>query len=64
MRDQGGDSDAPAAERSLVLLGVGVLVLASPLRLLWARADAPWYTLFAVWIALVGLAVVAARARS
>lgn len=52
---------APAAEISLVLLGFGLLLVASPLRLAWANAARSWLTPFLVWAALVGLAALAAR---
>jgi hypothetical protein len=57
-----GERAAAAPARSAILLAVGVLALASPLRLLWAREGAPWYTPFAVWLGLVALAAIGARA--
>ena len=43
-------------------LGLGVLALVTPVRLLWARAGAGWGAPFVVWIALIGLAAMVARA--
>ncbi|MFT3776378.1 MAG: hypothetical protein QM820_64365 [Minicystis sp.] len=59
MSPEGGD--AKGAARSAVLLGVSVIVLASPIRLLWAREGAPWYAIFAIWLGLVAIAAIAAR---
>jgi len=48
-------------ERSIVFFGIALLAVASPLRLVWARGDKPWYAPFLVWLALVALAALAAR---
>ncbi|UQA57682.1 hypothetical protein [Polyangium aurulentum] len=48
-----------SAEISLVLLGTSLLVLASPLRVVWAQRS--WLAPFAVWLLLVLLAAAAAR---
>jgi hypothetical protein len=50
-----------AAEISLLLLGLALLLLASPLRLFWAHPARPWYTPFLVWLLLVVLGGLAAR---
>lgn len=48
-----------SAEISLVLLGTSLILLASPLRLVWAQGS--WLAPFAVWLLLVVIAAVAAR---
>lgn len=50
-----------ATEISLVALGLGVLALATPLRLLWAHEGAGWTAPFLVWIALIGVAALTSR---
>lgn len=42
--------------RSWVTFTFGVLLLASPLRLLWARAGAPAWGVFVAWAALIAAA--------
>jgi hypothetical protein len=39
------------AERAVAVsvAGAGLLVFGSPLRVLWARPEAPWWTPFALW---------------
>ncbi|WP_156041229.1 hypothetical protein [Chondromyces apiculatus] len=51
-----------AAEISTIALGIGVLFLVTPVRLVWARAEVGWGVAFGVWLGLVGLAVWCARA--
>jgi hypothetical protein len=41
--------------------GVAALVLASPLRLAWARAELGWTFPFFLWLALIGLGVALGR---
>jgi hypothetical protein len=44
-----------------VALAVGLVVLATPLRVLWLRDSSPWWLPFAVWAGVVALAAIAAR---
>lgn len=44
-----------------VALAVGVVILATPLRVLWLRDGSAWWLPFAVWAGVVALAAVAAR---
>jgi|GEM_PF-2586614 len=54
----------PERAADLVLLGfvTGVLVLATPLRGLWASPESPWWLPFAVWLAVIVVAALSARA--
>jgi hypothetical protein len=56
----------PRSDRdvSWLLCGVAVLVLASPVRHLWADGRAPWYLPFALWLSLIVLARLLARGRA
>lgn len=58
----GHDAEAGAADRALVLVLLGTLLLVSPARLLWARGPLAVAAVFVVWAALIALAVLAARA--
>ena len=49
--------------RSWLTFGLGVLLLLSPLRALWARPGAPVWTIFLVWGALVALSWGLTRGR-
>ncbi|WP_437668896.1 hypothetical protein [Sorangium sp. So ce131] len=57
----GHDAEAGAADRALVLVLVGALLLVSPARLLWARGLLAVAAVLAVWIALIALAALATR---
>ena len=46
---------------AMLALAAGIVALATPLRVLWLRDASPWWLLFAVWAALVGLAAFVAR---
>jgi len=53
-----------AIDGFMVLFGLALLAVASPLRLSWAREGRPWYTPFVLWLAIIALAALAAlRAR-
>ncbi|WP_437281640.1 hypothetical protein WME90_14120 [Sorangium sp. So ce375] len=58
----GHGADAGAADRALVLMLLGTVLLVSPARLLWARGLLAVAAVFAVWAALIALAVLATRA--
>lgn len=49
--------------RSWLAFGMGVLLLLSPLRLLWARPGAEVSSVFAVWVFLVVAGVLVSRGR-
>jgi hypothetical protein len=55
------DRGPSAAESSLVALGLGLMLLVSPLRLVWAQVDVTWMMPFLVWIALIVAAALAGR---
>ncbi|AUX44366.1 uncharacterized protein SOCE26_058300 [Sorangium cellulosum] len=59
----GHDAEAGAADRALVLVLLGTVLLVSPARLLWARGLLAVAAVFAVWIALIALAALATRAE-
>lgn len=48
---------------SALALGLALLLLASPLRLLWARDDSPWLLPFGLWAAVIFLGGLASRRR-
>ncbi len=58
----GHDAEASAADRALVLVLLGAVLLVSPARLLWARGPLAVAAVFAVWVALIALAWLATRA--
>ncbi|WP_437784588.1 hypothetical protein [Sorangium sp. So ce1097] len=58
----GHDAEAGAADRALVLVLLGALLLLSPARLLWARGPLAVAAVFAVWAALIAFAALATRA--
>ncbi|WP_438019897.1 hypothetical protein WMF18_12875 [Sorangium sp. So ce315] len=58
----GHDAEAGAADRALVLVLLGALLLLSPARLLWARGPLAVGAVFAVWAALIAFAALATRA--
>jgi len=45
----------PVAQASLALFAFALVVFVSPLRFVWLRADAPWWTVFLIGFALVGV---------
>jgi len=45
----------PSDQASLALFGFALVLLVSPLRFVWLRADAPWWTAFVVGGGLVAL---------
>lgn len=49
--------------RSWLAFGLGVLLLLSPLRLLWARPGAEVSSVFVVWAVLVFAGVLVGRGR-
>jgi hypothetical protein len=49
--------------RSWVSFGFGVLLLATPLRLLWSHPGAPTAGVFLVWTALIVLGAILSRER-
>jgi hypothetical protein len=53
---RGGDA-------SWLFVGAATLLLASPLRHLWAADDRPWYLPFVVWLAIIVLARLFQRGR-
>ncbi|WP_437717713.1 hypothetical protein WMF45_15630 [Sorangium sp. So ce448] len=57
----GHGADAGAADRALVLMLLGTVLLVSPARLLWARGLLAVAAVFAVWAALIALAALATR---
>ncbi|WP_437552579.1 hypothetical protein WME97_14905 [Sorangium sp. So ce367] len=58
----GQDAEAGAADRALVLVLLGTILLVSPARLLWARGPLAVAAVFAMWAALIALAWLATRA--
>jgi hypothetical protein len=48
-------ASVPARDSSWLALGVASLVIASPLRHLWAADARPWYLPFVVWLAMIVL---------
>ncbi|WP_437310293.1 hypothetical protein [Sorangium sp. So ce388] len=50
-----------AADRALVLMLLGTVLLVSPARLLWARGLLAVVAVFTVWIALIVFAALATR---
>ncbi|MGK3981987.1 hypothetical protein WME99_03065 [Sorangium sp. So ce136] len=50
-----------AADRALVLILLGTVLLVSPARLLWARGLLGVVAVFAVWVALIVFAALATR---
>ena len=46
-----------------MVCGGAILLLASPLNLLWAHAGAGWIAPFAIWLALILAAAWLARPR-
>jgi hypothetical protein len=63
VRDDQSRHETRARELSLLAFGVAVLLLASPLRLLWARDGTHWAIPFGLWLAVVVLGALAAHWR-
>ncbi|WP_437839383.1 hypothetical protein [Sorangium sp. So ce1153] len=57
----GHGADVGAADRALVLMLLGTVLLVSPARLLWARGLLAVVAVFAVWLALIVFAALATR---
>lgn len=51
----------PEPDRVLLPLLLAVLLLLSPARHLWARQGSPWWLLFVLWAALIGLVFLGLR---
>ncbi len=47
----------------LLAFGIALLLLASPIRQLWAVEGLPWPVPFLVWLAVIGLGAWAGRTR-
>jgi hypothetical protein len=43
-------------DRSLLLFLLGLFLLVSPLKPLWANADIPWYSVYLLWAGIIALA--------
>ncbi len=60
-------SPAPPSGRSVDLclfaFGVALLILATPLRQIWAAPGLPWPVPFLVWLAVILLGAWAGRSR-
>jgi uncharacterized membrane protein len=63
MRDKQSRNETRARELSLLAFGVAVLLLASPLRLLWARDGTHWVVPFGLWLGVVLLGALSAHWR-
>ncbi len=50
-----------ARDAGMLALAAGLLVLASPLRVLWLRDAGQWWLPFAIWGGVVALGALAAR---
>jgi hypothetical protein len=46
---------------AMVGLAIGIVALATPLRVLWLRDGSPWWLPFAVWVGVIGVGAIAAR---
>ncbi|WP_437759008.1 hypothetical protein [Sorangium sp. So ce1389] len=57
----GHGANVGAADRALVLMLLGTVLLVSPARLLWARGLLAVAAVFAVWLALIVFAALATR---
>ncbi|HJL52722.1 MAG TPA: hypothetical protein QF695_08795 [Arenicellales bacterium] len=42
-------------ERTFLLFGLSLLVLASPITSWWLRAALPWYLPFLMWLVIIAL---------
>lgn len=52
------------ADRVLLSFIFALLLLVSPLLLLWAGPLSPWYTPFVLWAVIIMLAFILERARA
>ncbi len=50
-----------ARDAGMIVLAAGLLLLASPLRMLWQRDAAHWWLPFALWAGVIALGALAAR---
>lgn len=64
MSHPGGARLGRVMTRSWLAFGVGVVVLLSPLRLVWARTGAPAWSIFVVWGLLVAVGWATTRGRT
>lgn len=55
--------ESRSKELLLLLLALSVLILASPLRALWARDDGSWLLPFVIWAGVTAAAALALRSR-
>jgi len=51
-RRPSGDGDG---ERALVLFLLSLVALGSPALSIWFGAACPWWTIYAVWLVIIGL---------
>jgi uncharacterized membrane protein len=63
MGDRQNRRETRARELSLLAFGIAVLLVASPLRLLWARDGTHWLVPFGLWLGVVLLGALAAHRR-
>jgi hypothetical protein len=40
-------------ERTLLVLLIALLLLISPIKYLWSNDQAPWYSLYLVWLLII-----------
>ncbi len=50
-----------AREYSLLVFSLALLVLVSPLRILWARDDSHWLLPFGIWFVVILLGAILGR---
>ena len=56
-------AESRARELGLLAFAISMLLLASPLRMLWSRPETHWLVPFAIWLGIVLLAGLAVRRR-
>ena len=59
----GSPPSGRSVDLCLLAFGVALLLLATPLRQLWAVEGRPWFTPFLVWLAIIALGAWAGRTR-